>query len=373
MDKEKLRKIVERNRRRTMFQNCMKVVVCVLVTLVLVTVGWKAAEPFAKKGGISTDDKTLPVIQVQAGTNTQADGSGDASKELIPDDKSPVNEIPGWQADGNGWWYAADSKTLYSNGWLTIDGQRYHFGSSGYMDTGWTPIGGKGYYFQDNGIYDPNRDPKKVIALTFDDGPGPYTNTLLDILQQNHVKATFFMQGVNVKRYGADTIPRMVQLGCMLGNHSYDHPDLLAAGPEVAKQQIDQTDQLIAQYNNGAGADVIRFPYGKFTKEMSQATGRSCWFWDLDTRDWETKNTDATISAVLDHVNGGDIILLHDIHETTVAACQTIIPELINRGYDLVTVRELAASRGYETEAGVTYYGFTDRDLTKDTVTDKNR
>lgn len=373
MDKEKLRKIIERNRRVTMIQNCIKVGICVVVALLIVTVGWKAAKPFVNKTGVPINEDPITMLQVQAGTNNLEDGSGDVAKNALSEGMKITSDAPGWQVDSKGWWYAADGQSYYTNGWLTIEDQQYHFGKDGYMDTGWTAIGGEGYYFDENGIYEPDRDKSKIIAMTFDDGPGPYTNTLLDVLEQNDSKATFFMQGINVERYGADTIPRMVKMGNMLGNHSYDHPNLKAKGQEVAQQQFDQTDQLIAQYNNGVGAEVIRFPFGEYTKELAEATGRSCWFWNVDTLDWKTKDVNSNISAVLDNAGGGDIILMHDIHEASVIACQTIIPELKNRGFDLVTVKELAASRGYEVEPGVTYFGFTDDNLAKDSVTDKNR
>ena len=73
---------------------------------------------------------------------------------------------------------------------------------------------------------------------------------------------------------------------------------------------------------------------------------------------WQTKNVQANISAVLDSVSPGDIILMHDIHETTVESCATIVPELINRGYELVTIHTLAAANGVDLAAGETYYGF---------------
>ena len=80
--------------------------------------------------------------------------------------------------------------------------------------------------------------------------------------------------------------------------------------------------------------------------------------WDVDTLDWETKNVQANISAVLNNVSPGDIILMHDIHEATVESCATIVPELINRGYELVTIHTLAAANGVDLAAGETYYGF---------------
>ena len=374
MKKEVLRKRVRRNRRVAFLQNCAKVSICVAVALLIVTVGWKAAKPFVKKTSVSTDAETgVTVLEVQAGTNNLEDGSGDAAKIALADGQRAASTVPGWQVDSKGWWYAADNQSCYANGWLTIEEQRYHFGSDGYMDTGWKAIGGEGYYFEEDGIYNAEKDKSKMIALTFDDGPGPYTNTLLDVLEQNGARATFFMQGINVERYGADTIPRMASLGCTIGNHSYDHPNLKAGGAEVAQQQFDQTDALIAQYNNGVGAAVVRFPFGEYTRTLPANTGRSCWFWNVDTLDWKTKNVQSNISAVLDNAEGGQIVLMHDIHETTVTACQTIIPELKNRGFELVTVQELAASRGYEAEAGVTYYGFTDRNIENNTVTDRSR
>lgn len=373
MEKERLRKMIERNRRTKMIQNCIKVGICVVAALLIVTVGWQVAKPFVKKTGVPVVGDPVTLLQVQAGTNNLEDGSGDVMKSALAEGMRVTCEAPGWQVDGNGWWYAADNQSYYVNGWLTIEDQKYHFGKDGYMDTGWTAIGGEGYYFEENGIYNPDKDKSKVIALTFDDGPGPYTNTLLDILEQNDSKATFFMQGINVERYGADTIPRMVKLGCTLGNHSYDHPNLKNLGLEGAQQQFGQTDDLIAQYNNGVGAEVIRFPFGEYTKELADATGRSCWFWNVDTLDWKTKDVNSNISAVLDSAEGGDIILMHDIHETTVTSCQTIIPELKNQGYDLVTVKELAASRGYDDVPGTTYFGFTEKNLENNTVTDENR
>ena len=122
--------------------------------------------------------------------------------------------------------------------------------------------------------------------------------------------------------------------------------------------QFQMTDDLIAKYNNGQGASVVRFPYGNSTDELLASIGRPSIMWDVDTLDWQTKNVQANISAVLDSVSPGDIILMHDIHETTVESCATIVPELINRGYELVTIHTLAAANGVDLAAGETYYGF---------------
>lgn len=374
MDREVLRKRIARNRRIAMIQNCIKVGICVAAALLIVTAGWGIAKPLVKKTGILAGSDNHPaVLSVQAGTDTRPDGTGDAAATALAKEQVPTGAVPGWQVNANGWWYAADSENCYANGWLTVGEKRYHFGADGYMHTGWTAIGNEGYYFGADGIYDPDRDKSKVIALTFDDGPSSHTAELLDILEANDARATFFLQGINVQEYGSEVIPRMAALGCTIGNHSYNHPNLKKAGAEVAKQQFEQTDQLIAQYNNGTGAAVVRFPYGEYTKTLAKNTGRACWFWDVDTLDWKTKNAQSVTSVVLDGIQGGQIVLMHDLYQSTIDACKTIIPELKSQGYELVTVQELAASRGYEVEAGVTYYGFTDTAVQNNTVTDKTR
>ena len=175
---------------------------------------------------------------------------------------------------------------------------------------------------------------------------------------QYGAQATFFMLGSNVEKYGADVIPRMAAIGCELGNHSYAHPNMKELSTDDGLAQFQMTDDLIAQYNNGQGATVIRFPYGNSTDELLASIGRPSIMWDVDTLDWQTKNVQANISAVLDSVSPGDIILMHDIHETTVESCATIVPELINRGYELVTIHTLAAANGVDLAAGETYYGF---------------
>ena len=80
--------------------------------------------------------------------------------------------------------------------------------------------------------------------------------------------------------------------------------------------------------------------------------------WSVDTLDWKTKTPEATVSAVLDHVRDGDIVLMHDLHDRTATASQVIIPELVRRGYQLVTVSELAQARGVSMQPGTVYFSF---------------
>ena len=227
----------------------------------------------------------------------------------------------------------------------------------------WSDVGEATIYDKDINIgkVDPS---KPMIAFSFDDGPAyDYKNSnsterILDVLEKYNARATFFMVGERVNSETKHLLDREIQNGCELGNHSYAHPNMKELSLDDGLAQFQMTDDLIAQYNNGQGATVIRFPYGNSTDELLASIGRPSIMWDVDTLDWQTKNVQANISAVLDNVSPGDIILMHDIHEATVESCATIVPELINRGYELVTIHTLAAANGVDLAAGETYYGF---------------
>ena len=100
--------------------------------------------------------------------------------------------VAGWQTDAQGKWYRNQDGTIYQNGWQEIDGAKYYFDENGYVITGWEEIDGKDCYFDENGVYDSTKEPP-LVALTFDDGPGQYTDKLLDCLEENGAKATFYM------------------------------------------------------------------------------------------------------------------------------------------------------------------------------------
>lgn len=343
-------------RRRQMMQKVSRISLCVVIGLLFLALIWKfAGAQLAKKGIVLSNDTAAKTVSETA--PEAEDGSGNAGIKKLAE-TTPPNETPGWQYSSSGWWYATDATTYYVNGWADIDGNQYHFDSNGYMATGWKAIGGKGCYFDDQGVYQPDRNGSMMVALTFDDGPDVYTGELLDTLERYGAQATFFMLGSNVEKYGADTIPRMAALGCELGNHSYSHPNMKKLSVDDGLAQFQMTDDLIAQYNNGQGATVVRFPYGNSTDDLLAEIGRPSIMWDVDTLDWETKNVQANISAVLNNVSPGDIILMHDIHEATVESCATIVPELVTRGYELVTIHTLAAANGVDLAAGETYYGF---------------
>ena len=150
----------------------------------------------------------------------------------------------------------------------------------------------------------------------------------------------------------------MKELGCELGNHSFDHPNLKSLDAAGIKDQFDRTDQAIAQYAGGDVATLARTPFGSQDETITGAIGKPCVYWSLDTLDWEMKKVDSNISAVLDNVSDGEIVLMHDIHRTSVEAAEVLIPTLKSLGYDLVTVNELAAANGVNLKGGKAYASF---------------
>ena len=187
-------------------------------------------------------------------------------------------------------------------------------------------------------------DPSRpMIALTFDDGPKTsVTSRILDSLQANGGRATFFMLGSNVNA-NAGVIKRMVDQGCEVANHTHDHKYLTKIGAEGIVSQVGSTNQKI-QAVCGVSPVLMRPPGGYIdgaSLNVLGSMGMPAIMWSIDTR-----NAQRTIDTVLSQVKDGDIILMHDIYSTTADAAVVLIPELTARGYQLVTVSELAAYRG---------------------------
>lgn len=203
-------------------------------------------------------------------------------------------------------------------------------------------------------------DPlKPMVALTYDDGPSKNsTSRILETLRANGGRATFFMVGNRAEKNGA-VIRQMVEQGCEVANHTYDHTLMSKVDPAELERQLMMTNQVVA--DAGGVTPVLMRPCGGDTNEagmgVAGAISMPAVLWSIDTLDWKTRDAEKTVSAVLDHVKDGDIILMHDLYETAADASDVIVPELIRRGYQLVTVSELASYRGGMTP-GNSYYKF---------------
>lgn len=206
-------------------------------------------------------------------------------------------------------------------------------------------------------IYTADIDPNgKMIALTFDDGPGKYTKKIAKCLKENNARATYFVVGNRVNSYKYE-LEYAYNNGCEIGNHSYSHANFLSLSSKGIKTEIKKTDKLI-QKITGEPVNLLRIPGGARSSTISNVSGKPMFYWSIDTRDWENRSTSKIVNNVMSKVKDGDIILIHEIYGFSSDAILKLIPKLKKAGYQLVTVSELAQYRGYQLKNGKVYYSF---------------
>ena len=194
----------------------------------------------------------------------------------------------------------------------------------------------------------------KLIAITFDDGPGAYTAQLLDELAARDVKATFFVSGYRAANY-PETLKRMVSEGHQLASHTQNHENLNTLSAAKIADEISRTQDYIT----AAGGDnpaYIRPPYGNANKTVRAQAPSPLINWSVDPEDWKYHNADTVCKNILAGSYDGAIILVHDIYQTSVNGALAAIDKLLEQGYEFVTVRDLLLRRGITPEAGVMYY-----------------
>ena len=197
-----------------------------------------------------------------------------------------------------------------------------------------------------------------MVALTFDDGPSPSsTNRILNTLEKYHAVATFFDLGKLVVAY-PDVVKREISIGCEVGSHTYSHVNLNNLNAAGIKSELESSKNAFVSVL-GHDVGLIRPPYGNANEFVKSNIPYPLINWNVDTLDWKTKNKDAIVNEVRKIGNlDGKIVLMHSIYETTADAVEVIVPELINEGYQLVTVSELAYYKGATLTPGVKYFGF---------------
>ncbi|MEG0355340.1 MAG: polysaccharide deacetylase family protein [Lachnospiraceae bacterium] len=275
-------------------------------------------------------------------------------------DKDGVMQVGWFEEDGAKYYFNPDGTMKI--GWLEEEGTKYAFGKDGKMLTGEQQVGSKKCVFAKDGKIESEIDSidktKPMVAITLDDGPGKRTMDLLNVLEQNGAHATFFMQGMSVANY-PEALTKMKEIGCELGNHSWNHPQLTKLDPAGIQQQVGDTNAAISAVV-GENATVLRPPYGAINDTVRASAGMPLILWSVDTLDWKTKSKDATVQSILS-AQDGDIILLHDIHDWSVDAAIEAIPQLIAKGYQLVTVSEMAEAKGTPLQNGEKYTDFSVR------------
>lgn len=199
-------------------------------------------------------------------------------------------------------------------------------------------------------------DPEKpIVALTFDDGPGgASTSKILDLLEQYHVSATFFVVG-DMINYHKDNLEREIALGFEIGNHTEKH-DLYfkSATAEQIAAAIEPVDKAVVEAG-GRSTYLVRPPGGSYSSDKLSEATRPYILWSVDTEDWKSRDKDMVFERVKADVFDGAIILMHDIHASTAEACELVIPWLVENGYQVVSVSQLFAARGIELVPGNVY------------------
>lgn len=188
----------------------------------------------------------------------------------------------------------------------------------------------------------------RCAALTFDDGPSSYTSDILDILKQYGIRATFFVLGQELHKYRG-TIERMVQEGHVIGNHTWDHPDLTQLSRMEMQHQITSTHAQIKSLT-GTASNLLRPPYGICNDEVisvAHGSGLTNVLWNVDSRDWELTNPVPVHVRVLNQLQPQSLILLHDgdafgcgPRESVLESLPIIIESLRHLNYRFVTVPE---------------------------------
>lgn len=216
----------------------------------------------------------------------------------------------------------------------------------------------------------------KLIALTFDDGPSGYTNGLLDGLAARNVKVTFFMLGMCAQSYPS-VVRRAYNEGHQIAQHTYDHPALTTKSNEQIAWQLQKTDSIL---DNILGEDndyLLRTPYGDYNDRVLSQIGSPNIVWSVDSCDWQLLNAEKVCNQIVNNAFDGAIVLVHDIHRTSIPGALKAIDILLSWGYEFVTVGELFRRRGVTMNNGVNYYsckpnGTDYGPLTEPTVSYKN-
>lgn len=194
---------------------------------------------------------------------------------------------------------------------------------------------------------------KRMIALTFDDGPNYNTSKVIDVLNKYDIKATFFVLGsraINNK----DILKKMADSGMEIGNHTYNHLLLTKYDENKIRSEIEDTTEVIYSATKKR-PKLLRPSYGSVNNKIKKVANMPIIIWDIDTLDWKYHNSKRITSRVVNKVRDGDIILMHDIYSASLNALSNIIPILQDNGYEFVTIDELFYYKGISLENGKVY------------------
>lgn len=199
---------------------------------------------------------------------------------------------------------------------------------------------------------------EKYVALTFDDGPsGRYTRRLLEGLEQRNAKATFLLCGYRLEQY-PELAQAMVDAGHEIGLHGYSHDNMKTMSRRQIAKELSDTRALLPE---GCKVTFLRPPGGccsDAVHQVAEVTGLAILDWSVDPRDWAVRDAATVGRFVVDQIQDGDVVLLHDMSDSSVDAALAIIDRLQKEGFRFVTASELAKLRQVKLKPGQSYTSF---------------
>ena len=198
---------------------------------------------------------------------------------------------------------------------------------------------------------------KKIIAITFDDGPAyNKTDKLLKELDKRDARVTFFMLGELANKQ-KDLVKKAYNYGHTIGSHTYDHKNLKKLDHEEIDFEINYTNEILS---NIIGEDVrfVRPPYGAYNSDILNQVNMAFILWNEDTLDWKYRDAEKVRDYIVEHASDGDIILLHDIHSTSVEGAIMAIDILKEQGYEFVSLEEMLVYKNIDIENNKAYRFF---------------
>ncbi len=286
----------------------------------------------ASEGAAGSEDASGKTDENTDETQTTgADGGGDAAEksEAASDDKADEADAAG-KTDSDGDKESDDSDKTDSNK---------------------SDSGDKSYATDKYHGVDPS---KPMVALSYDDGPGIYTDKILEVLKQYGAHATFFTLGECSRNY-PDQLRHIYESGCEVGSHTINHKNLKKESKDSIIHQLEGNQEIINEILGVELLSIIRPPYGNYNDTVKSLAKAPLVNWSVDTLDWSSKNAQKVFEEVKKQVDDGAIILCHDIYESTYEATKLFVPWLIEQGYQICTVTDMYSSRGEFQKPGVVY------------------
>lgn len=244
----------------------------------------------------------------------------------------------------------ATEKPKTVNKWVKKDGKSYYYGEDGKIVTGRFVIkkDKKIYYTDKNGALTRTVDgTKPMIAITYDDGPSQFSADFAKLFDDNNSAATFFEVGSRIKEIPSleKQEQAIADSNSELANHTYDHVNLTRVSTEKIKKELNKNNKVFRKYGETADPILFRAPEGAVNESVKKNCDAPVILWSVDTLDWKYRKANH-VYKVAKKAKDGDIILMHSLYESSLKASKRLVPELIEKGYQLVTVTDLAEFRG---------------------------